>query len=86
MKNILNKLFWNKKENPSDYTITFVHRGAPGDRVTISATQIKKVGKSWFVIQRADEESIIPFHRVLAVKKASTGDVLWEKRKAKERF
>lgn len=78
LKNILNKLFWDRRENPNDYKIVFIHRGAPSDRRTISASQIVEVGNSFFVyVSSSEGEATIPFHRVIEVINVVSGKALW---------
>ncbi len=83
LKNILNKLRWDEKENPNDYLITYRHRGAPGDVKQIKASMIRSLGKSYFTLsERAgDEESVIPFHRILEIRNVN-GTTLWVSRQA----
>jgi len=82
LKNIFNKIFWDKRENPKDYSVTFVHRGALGDAKSISASIIEKVGHSWFTYSSGEEEStVIPFHRIVEVRNIKSKEVLWRSRK-----
>ena len=81
LKNILNKVIWDRRENPEDYVITFVHRGAVEDLKTIPFARIQDVGNSWFTYQDdAENETTIPFHRVTSVKNTRSGEVIWKKR------
>lgn len=65
--------------DPSRYELTYVHRGAPDDRVTIRVSEVKYVGKGWFLL--GDGETQIPFHRILYIKDEKS--TLWQKRKAR---
>jgi len=51
----------------------------------ISASQITKLGKSYFTIPgdslEESEESVIPFHRILEIRNVSDGRVIWIKRR-----
>ena len=81
LKNILNKVFWDKRENPDHYALSFIHRGALGDLKTISLTKIREVGNSWFTYgDDVENETTIPFHRVTLVKNMRSGNVLWRKK------
>jgi len=80
LRNILNKILWNEKENQTDYLVTYVHRGAPGDSKQVPFTHIKKIGKSWFS-PLENEEVLIPFHRIVTVQNVRTGEILWRKRR-----
>jgi uncharacterized protein (UPF0248 family) len=78
-REIFNKIFWDKREKPENYFVTFIHRGAPQDRKTIPCTSIVKVERSWFIYSVEGEETLIPFHRILEIKNIKTGKVLWRK-------
>jgi len=82
LRRILNRLVWDRRENPADYEITFVHRGAPDDRRSINASEITQVGSSSFTYSSGDEgETVIPFHRVISLINRESGSVLWRSRK-----
>jgi len=82
LKNVFNKIFWDKRENPSDYSVTFIHRGAPGDIKGISASLIERVGASWFTYSSGEgEPTVIPFHRIVEIKNVKSKEVLWRSRK-----
>jgi uncharacterized protein (UPF0248 family) len=85
LKNVLNRLRWDKKENSEDYVITYRHRGAPGDVKQVNASKIRTLGKSYFTIQEesAAEESVIPFHRILEIRNTKLDSILWVTRKAR---
>jgi len=80
LKNIFNKIFWDERVDRIDFVITFVHRGAPSDSKTITASQIRQVGRSWFTYSQQDQETLIPMHRILTVENVRTGEILWRKR------
>jgi len=81
LKNILNKVFWDKREDPDDYILSFIHRGASGDLKTIPLRKIREVGSSWFTYRdNSENETTIPFHRVTLVKNIRSGSVLWRKK------
>lgn len=83
LKNILNKLRWDSRENPENYRITYRHRGAVGDVRKIQASRIQKLGKSYFTILdavRSAEETIIPFHRILEIRSIADDRIIWTKR------
>jgi len=81
LKNILNKVFWDKRENPDDYALSFIHRGASGDLKTIPLAKIREIGNSWFAYgDNVENETTIPFHRVTLVKNTRSGNVLWRKK------
>jgi hypothetical protein len=71
---ILKELMWHPGKSLKGVTITYVHRGAPGDVVTISSNRITSLEKSFFVIG----EKRIPYHRIVEIKKGR--EILWNKR------
>jgi uncharacterized protein (UPF0248 family) len=83
LKNILNRLRWQVAENADDYLITYRHRGAPGDIKQIRASHIKTIGKSYFTFQGSlsEEETLIPFHRVLEIRNTEKDSIRWISRK-----
>ena len=81
LKNILNKVIWDKRESPDDHVITFIHRGAAENIKMIPFGKIRDVGSSWFTYQdETENETTIPFHRVTSVKNTRSGEILWRKR------
>ena len=82
LKNILNRLRWDSSEKAEEYVITFRHRGAPGDVRHVKASEIEKLGKSYFTLtSESGEEVTIPFHRILEVRNTETHEVIWKSRK-----
>lgn len=83
LKNVLNRLRWDTDEKPENYKIMYRHRGAPGDVKIIRASNIKKLGKSYFTIQEVDgaDESLIPFHRILEIRNTLDDSIIWISRK-----
>jgi len=75
----LNKIRWNKRFNPEDYVITFIHRGVKDNKKTIPYRLIASIGKSWFTYKSEEEEVFIPYHRILEIKNIKTGEILWSK-------
>jgi uncharacterized protein (UPF0248 family) len=82
LRNVLNRLRWSDSENAEKYLITYKHRGAPEDRKHVRACQIVRLGKSYFTLpSESDEETIIPFHRIIEVRNVETNLVIWKSRK-----
>jgi uncharacterized protein (UPF0248 family) len=77
-KKILDELKWHPGKSLGGVEITYVHRGAPGDELTILAEDIVRFDKSFFVIDRAGIETSIPYHRIKEIKKGK--ERLWKKR------
>lgn len=80
LKNIFNRIFWDKRMNIEDFEITYIHRGAPKDQKIIPVSIIKQVGQSWFTYEDQGNENKIPMHRIISIKNIKTGDFLWIKR------
>jgi uncharacterized protein (UPF0248 family) len=59
-KEILNELKWKPGCSLEDAKITYVHRGAPNDEMTIKGSDITALEHSFFVTT----ESKIPYHRI----------------------
>jgi uncharacterized protein len=70
-REVLNRLKW-KEGNLSGVSVTYVHRGAPGDVLTIPAEDIVSLGHSFF----ATAESEIPYHRIVRIERR--GEVLFD--------
>jgi len=83
LKNVLNKLRWDQRELADEYLITYRHRGAPNDIRQVRASNIRKLGNSFFTLadESDSEETIIPFHRVLEIRNLQDV-VIWRSRKA----
>ena len=81
LKNILNRLRWDPRENAENYLITYRHRGAPNDVKQISASEIVTLGKSYFTLnEETEDETTIPFHRILEIRNLKNDATLWRKR------
>lgn len=61
-----------------DLTIVFIHRGAPQNKKTISAENIK-VGRDHFEYFDRVERTYIPFHRILEIQ--DKGKTIYKKAK-----
>lgn len=84
LKNIFNKMVWDKREHADNFVVYFTHRGVPGDTRKINASIITKVGASWFTYADAQsDETLIPFHRVKRIVNIQTGESVWTKRQRK---
>lgn len=74
----LTELKWHPNKSLKGVTITYVHRGAPGNVVTINSENIAALDKSFFVVRAGGAEKRIPYHRIVEIKKGE--DILWKKR------
>ncbi|WP_287587679.1 RNA repair domain-containing protein [Candidatus Borrarchaeum sp.] len=80
IRDLLNKLIWDSKEDIKDYVIIYIHRGALNDQRQIPAHLIEKVYVGSFSCTIDDEETIIPFHRILEIRNIRTQKVVYKKR------
>ena len=61
-REVLNEIKW--RHNALDEVlVTYVHRGAPGDVLTISGKDIVELGRSFF----STGEATIPYHRIVRI-------------------
>ena len=84
LKNVLNKLRWDERERAENYLITYRHRGAPHDVKRVKASNIRKLGNSFFTLadELDSEETIIPFHRIIEIRNLQKDVIIWKSRKA----
>ena len=80
IRDLLNKLKWDPEEDIRDYVIVYIHRGALNDRRQIPAHLIEKIYVGSFLYTIDDEETIIPFHRILEIRNIRTQEIVYRKR------
>jgi uncharacterized protein (UPF0248 family) len=73
IKELINKIKWDKRENPEDYTIHYI------DRITkrlkeIAFTDIINIEGNFMLVGEAE----IPLHRIKQVRKKRK--VIWQRR------
>lgn len=73
-REVLNYLKWSDDRSLDDVTIYYLHRGAPGDIMSINGEDIVELERSFFVT--ADTK--IPYHRIRRIERR--GEVLYEDR------
>ncbi len=76
VKRFLNELLWHPEKSLDGVDITYLHRGAPGNVKSVSASGVA-FEKSFFVIKN-HVETRIPYHRIRRIKRGS--EVLWKRR------
>ena len=64
-------------DDPSEFELAYVHRGAVDDQAIIKVSEIARLGKGSFLLR--DGETQIPFHRVLYVVDGKK-TLLWRRR------
>lgn len=74
-REVLNKLKWHPDLKFEEYTVVYLHRGAPKNEKSISCEDIIKLEHSDFVLV---EGTHIPYHRVLRILDKD-GKVVWRK-------
>ncbi len=74
-RDVLNRLRWT--EGLDEVTVTYLHRGAPGDRLAIKGSDIVELERSFFVTV----DSKIPYHRIRTIERR--GEVLYRDRSEK---
>jgi len=75
IKDLLNKIKWDKRENPEQYSIFYYDR-ILNKLIKIPYTKIKRLEGSFMVLDN-EEESNIPLHRIKKILKK--GEVVWER-------
>lgn len=85
LKNLFNRLTWDKREKPDSYLLTYTHRGAPGDVRSVKVSEIGPIGKTWFTLLEDEkgEAVTIPFHRVVEIREIHSGQIVWRSRKTR---
>ena len=81
---VFNRLEWDDslKGQLDDIRLSYIHRGAPNDRVVIPYNKIKDIDGHYFIIDTEyEEDTYIPFHRVLRVWNEKTGHLFYLKAK-----
>ena len=76
IKDLIDKIKWDKRENPKQYAIFYFDR-IKKTLIKIPYTKIKRIEGS-FMILNNEEESNIPLHRVKKVMKNDV--VVWERK------
>ena len=76
IQQLLNKIKWDKGENPSDYTLFYFDR-ILNKLVSIPYNKIKRLEGSFMVLDNI-EGTNIPLHRIKKVAKKDA--VIWERK------
>jgi uncharacterized protein len=62
-REVLNRLRW--QGGLEEAIVTYLHRGAPGDKVTVRGKDIMELGRSFFTTA----EATIPYHRIRLIER-----------------
>ena len=73
---LLNKIKWDKREDPDDYLIFYYDRILK-KLIQIPYNKIKRIEGSFMVLDN-EEESNVPLHRIKRVEKNNV--VVWERK------
>lgn len=73
------ELKWHPKKTLEGIELSYLHRGAPEDKITIRSEEIVDLEKSFFVLMRRGDEVRIPYHRILELTKED--EVIWKKKR-----
>ena len=68
MRRWLERLFWGP-ENPSEYEVTFISRGAPGDVESVRGDEVVSVKSDRMILS---DGRVIPHHRVIEIRLRGT--------------
>lgn len=81
LRDILNRIKWDDSYPHDEFQVTYTHRGVIGDQLTVNFTDISEIRSSWIIISNNNEDTLIPFHRIISVKNFVTSETLYEKRR-----
>ena len=76
LKELLDKIKWDKSEDPEQYSVFYLDRIAK-KLVELKYKEIKRIEDSFMVIVRDNEETFIPLHRVKEVRRQ--GKLVWRR-------
>lgn len=76
IKSLLNKIKWDKRENPEEYSIFYFDR-ILNKLIQIPYNKIKRMEGSFMVLDN-EEESNVPLHRIRKVEKNNVA--VWERK------
>ena len=76
IQDLLNKIRWDRRENPDDYLIFYYDRILK-KLIQIPYNKIKRIEGSFMVLDN-EEESNVPLHRIKRVEKNNV--VVWERK------
>ena len=74
IKDLINKIKWDKRENPDDYILVYIDFRKEKE---IPYTAIKRLEGNFMVLEKNNEEVEIPLHRIRKVKKK--GKIVWQR-------
>lgn len=76
IKDLLNKIKWDRNEQPEDYSIYYLDRISE-KLIKVDFNQIKRVEGNFMILEKEGEEVNVPLHRIREVMKK--GRVVWKR-------
>ncbi len=73
-KRVLDMMLWHPEKKIKNCTITFIHRGTPGNLKRIEGSRIRSLEGGFMILE---DETKIPCHRIIRIECGQ--DFLWEK-------
>ena len=74
IKDLINKIKWDKRENPKDYTLVYIDLRK---EKYIPYTAIKRLEGNFMILEENNQEVEIPLHRIRKVKKQDK--IIWQR-------
>lgn len=81
IKDLLNKIKWDKRENPEDYTIGYWDNMRK-EILEFPFKAIKEISENFLLIETEEGEKDIPLHAIKLVRKK--GEQLWKRQISKD--
>jgi len=79
-RDIFNEIKW--RYNLSRCKIYYIHRGVPGNVKIVEGSAIKKIDRSFLVLEGVMEDVYIPYHRIFRIE--YEGVPVYERKKSGE--
>ncbi len=76
IQELINKIKWDKRENPKLYLLYYIDRFS-NKLIEIRFSNIKNINDGFITIEKSEEETNIPLHRIKLVKKGN--DIIWRR-------
>lgn len=73
-QDVLNKIKWDKKLKPEEYTVEYLDFGR---LAVVPYTAIKKIEGLFMIIEKNGEETNIPLHRIRIIRQK--GEIIWQR-------
>jgi hypothetical protein len=77
-RRMLNELKWHPNKVLKNVRVTYIHRGAPGNRRTINSEDIVALERSFILISMEKENTRIPYHRITEIEQDNI--ILWRRK------